>query len=540
MTAIIDVEARLRKVEALFAPWDTSHAPGLVVGIAQHGRTLYRRGFGMASLESATPNSVTTRMRIGSTSKHFLALAALLLQEEGRLNLDDSIGRYLPELTGMSGKPTLRQLFQHRGGIRCHIDLGFLGHGMLAAPVGSALATMAGQAGGNFAPGEAMIYCNGGYHLISLAVQRVAGAPLAEVLRERLFEPIGMASTALVASDYVVTPGIASLHLPSPDGSWRRGLFPSHELLSEGGIVSTIDDMLAWLAHLRTRDRFGSSATWSQLTSVAKEADGDAGYYALGLIVSRYRGIGTLGHPGGVIGGSSEMICVPALGLDIVIMSNGAKDAFPMRLAQEIMDILLSEKVGAPIPALAPAQYASILGDYASAETGMVYGLEAVGDSLVLRVAKCPDAVALEVAGDGWLQTGLSFLSRMRLRPTDNGDGLIVEFAGRQERYTRLEDIAASPAGQAAAIEGRYYSEESGIGAEFIGSGSGAVLRTWDRWGSAESDVMPLGGEWLHVRLRAAPEEFGAVIHFADSARGRCFRLSSARTRGLMFHATKV
>jgi CubicO group peptidase (beta-lactamase class C family) len=477
-------------------------------------------------------------MRIGSTSKHFLALAALLLQEEGRLNLDDPIGRYVPELTGMNAKPTLRQLFQHRGGTRCHIDLGFLGHGMLAAPVGSALATMARQAGTNFAPGEAMIYCNGGYHLISLAVQRVAKAPLADVLRARLFEPIGMASTSLVASDYVVTPGIASLHLPSPDGSWRRGLFPSHELLSEGGIVSTIDDMLAWLAHLRTRDRFGSAATWSQLTSVAREPNGDAGYYGLGLVVSKYRGIGTLGHPGGVIGGSSEMICVPALGLDIVIMSNGAKDAFPMRLAQEIMDILLSEKVGAPVPAPAPAQHASSLGDYASAETGMVYGLEAVADSLVLRVAKCPDAVALEDAADGWLQTGLSFMSGIRLRPTDHGEGLIVEFAGRQQRYTRLPDTAVSP-GQAAAIAGRYYSEESGIGAEFLGSGASTVLRTWDLWGSAESDVIALGGEWLHVRLRAAPDEFGAVIHFADSASGRCFRLSSARTRGLTFHATK-
>jgi D-aminopeptidase len=538
MTAIIDLEARLRQVDSLFAPWDTRHAPGLVVGIAQHGQTLYRRGFGMASLESAVANSPATRMRIGSTSKHFLALAALLLQEEGRLNLDDPIGRYVPELTGTNAKPTLRQLFQHRGGIRCHIDLGFLGHGMLAAPVGSALATMARQAGANFAPGDAMIYCNGGYRLISLAVERVAKAPLADVLHARLFEPIGMASTSLVASDYVVTPGIASLHLPSPDGSWRRGLFPSHELLGEGGIVSTIDDMLAWLAHLRTRDRFGSSATWSQLTSVAREPNGDAGYYGLGLIVSKYRGIGTLGHPGGVIGGSSEMICVPALGLDIVIMSNGAKDAFPMRLAQEIMDVLLSEKVSAAIPALAPAQHAASLGDYASAETGMVYGLEAVGDSLVLRVAKCPDAVALEDAADGWLQTGLSFSSGIRLRPTDHGQSLIVDFAGRQQRYTRLPDIAVTP-GQAAAIAGRYYSEESGIGAEFLGSGASTVLRTWDRWGSAESDVIALGGEWLHVRLRAAPDEFGAVIHFADSASGRCFRLSSARTRGLMFHATK-
>lgn len=539
MTEIIDLESRLRKVDALFAPWDTSHAPGLVVGIAQRGRTLYRHGFGMASLESAVANSPKTRMRIGSTSKHFLALTALLLQEEGRLDLDDPIGRYLPELKGTNVAPTLRQLLQHRGGTRCHIDLGFLGHGMFAAPVGSALATMARQAGANFAPGEAMIYCNGGYHLISLAVERVTKAPLADVLRERLFEPIGMAATSLVASDYAITPGMACLHLPAADGSWRRGLFPSHELLSEGGIVSTVDDMLAWLAHLRTRDRFGSPETWSQLTSVPTEHDGDAGHYGLGMIVSKYRGVGTMGHPGGVIGGSSEMICVPALGLDIVIMSNGAKDAFPMRLAQDVMDVLIPEKLSAPIPALAPAQYVSILGDYASVETGMVYGLEALGESLVLRVAKCPDAVPLEAATDGSLQTGLSFLGGIRLRPTDGGGSLIVEFAGRRERHARLPTVSASPR-EVAPIAGRYYSEECGIAAEFLTSGASTLLRTWDQWGSAESDVIALGGEWLQVRLRAAPEEFGAVIRFEDSATGRCFRLSSARTRGLTFHAANV
>jgi hypothetical protein len=210
-----------------------------------------------------------------------------------------------------------------------------------------------------------------------------------------------------------------------------------------------------------------------------------------------------------------------------------------MRLAQEIMDILLSEKLNTPIPAPAPSRYASSLGDYFCAETGMVYGLEAVGESLVLRVAKCPDAIALEASEDGWLQTGLSFLGAIRLLPLDDGNGLLIESAGRQQRHARLSGAADSPS-QAAPIEGRYYSEESGIAAEFRGSGTSTVLRTWDEWGSAESDVIPLGGEWLHVRLRAAPEEFGAVIRFEDSARGRCFRLSSARTRGLTFHATRA
>lgn len=537
---LVNLERRLNEVESLFAPWDTTHEPGLVVGIAHQGRTLYRRGFGMASLETGVANGPATRMRIGSTSKHFLALVVLLLQEEGRLNLDDPIGRHVPELTGINGKPTLRQLLQHRGGTRCHIDLGFIGHGRLAAPAGSALTILARQRGTNFAPGEAMIYCNGGYHLLSLAVSQMANAPLADVLQQRLFDPLRMVSTALVPSDYVITPGVACLHLPSRDGSWRRGLFPSEELLGEGGIVSTVDDMLAWAAHLRTRDRFGSPDLWRQLTSVVTEPEG-GNDYGLGLVVSRYRGIETLRHAGGVLGGASEMICLPAVGLNIVVLSNGAKGASPANLAQAILDVLLPETLGDPTPVAVSAQYASKLGDYGSVGTGMVYSLEAEGQSLALRVAKGPRATALEVCPDGWLQTGIAAgftgLGRIRVRPAAaDCEGLVIEFAGRRERHVRIAGSMLPPT-ETAQIVGQYASEESGIAAEIRDTGSGTVLRTWDSWGSTEFDLISLGGGWLQVRGKAEEDLFGGVIHFADSRAGRGFRLNTARTRGLTFHS---
>ena len=78
-------------------------------------------------------------MRIGSTSKHFTCLLALLLAEDGKLDIDAPIRTYIPELTGPGGEPTLRQLMQHRGGSRCYLDIGFIGHGMSVPPAGRAL-----------------------------------------------------------------------------------------------------------------------------------------------------------------------------------------------------------------------------------------------------------------------------------------------------------------------------------------------------------------------------------------------------------------
>src|SRR5580704_9467724 len=184
------------QLDAIFAPWNRTDEPGMVVGVVKDGATIYRRGFGMASLETGAANTPATRMRIGSISKHFTCLLALLLAEDAKLDLDQPIRTYIPELTGPGGEPTLRQLMQHRGGSRCYLDLSFVGHGMAVPPVGHALALQQRQKSRNFAPGEAMIYNNGGYHLVSIAIERVGGAPFEDQLRTRLFAPLGMNDTA--------------------------------------------------------------------------------------------------------------------------------------------------------------------------------------------------------------------------------------------------------------------------------------------------------------------------------------------------------
>ena len=101
--AIVDV------LDALFEPWNRRKAPGLTVGVSLAGRVLYRRGFGMASLETAVANGPATRMRIGSTSKHFTCLLILLLAQDGMIDLDAPIGTYIPELQGEVARPTIRQ-----------------------------------------------------------------------------------------------------------------------------------------------------------------------------------------------------------------------------------------------------------------------------------------------------------------------------------------------------------------------------------------------------------------------------------------------
>ncbi|MFC3215724.1 serine hydrolase domain-containing protein [Novosphingobium panipatense] len=107
----------------MFAPFDRTDAPGFAVGVAINGVPGYRRGFGMASIELPVALSPSIRMRIESTSKHFCVLAAMLLCEEGKLDLEASPRIYLPELPAWAEPMTVRQLMAHTSGMRDSLDL---------------------------------------------------------------------------------------------------------------------------------------------------------------------------------------------------------------------------------------------------------------------------------------------------------------------------------------------------------------------------------------------------------------------------------
>jgi D-aminopeptidase len=394
--------SEMKQLDALFAPHDRSDAPGIVVGIAQHGRTIYRRGFGLASVQHGVMNTPATRMRIGSTSKHFACLAALLLAEDGSLDVDAPATRWLPELPALQVVPTLRQFMQHTSGYRCGLQLGMTANGDAWQPGGWMLRTMTRQREVNFPPGHGQIYCNGGYHLLSIAIERVAGMSLADFMRERIFEPLEMRDTALVPSDRWITPGAASLHMARPASQgkgWSTGQLYSNEVLGEGGIISSIDDMLRWAVHLRSADkRVGSAESWRQMFEPAVLSGGIVSTYSLGLSHGRYKGLVTVSHAGGVIGGNSQMMCVPDHGLDVVIMAN-SYTASAGALAEQVIDTLLAGHLGAGPTRPQLARFRHLVGRRWHGPSGHLVGFDEAGDLISVSVFGTPPAPLLHDCG---------------------------------------------------------------------------------------------------------------------------------------------
>jgi D-aminopeptidase len=491
------------KLDELLRPWNRSDAPGLVIGVTLGGVPLYRRGFGLSSVELGTANTPKTRMRIGSSSKHFAALCALLLAEQGKLDLDRPARTYLPELTGVSGEPSLRQMMQHTSGLRDPFDLPLiLVHGSMSTIVapGAGFEFARRFSSTNYPAGERMVYCNQGYHLLSLAIERVSGMPYAAFLAHHVLAPLGMTDTALLASDMQMTPGLASLHVPQPDGSYRRGIYPSEELLGAGGMISTVDDMLKWLAHLRgANKRVGSAASWEQMLRRPRYSSGAEGDYCLGLICEDYRGVETIHHAGAVVGGTCQMLTVPEHQLDISLMFNRMDGAAPA-LALKVVDAVLGEKLQAAVPPLPAKGRETLVGRWYSAASRRMFGVVAqpVPEQepvLALSIQDQVGGLLREVEGGMVMTCSAHGAVVLRLPADAEPQALEILDSGHAERYVRLPAAGPAAGELAPQLLGRYRQADLGVDLSVVFDQDALYLNLYPRSGFTRFRLLPYSAE---------------------------------------------
>ena len=531
-------------LDAIFAPVDRTDAPGCVVGVRRNGRTLYRRGFGLASVEQAVANAPATRMRIGSSSKQFTCLAVMLLAEDELLDIDAPLDRYLPDLPGFPLAPSARQLMNHSGGYRCHLDAAGAANGDRMLPPGWAMRSILRQSGASFAPGQGQTYCNAGYHLLSVLVDRIAGVPFETFLKTRVLEPLGMLDTEAAPSDMRIVPGIATLHVPLPDGGWRRGIFGTEEIRGEGSLVSTVDDLLRWLAHLRGPKIVGSEESWRQMLDPPTLPGGERSIYALGLNRHEYRGVEVIHHAGAVIGGSAQVLTVPGHALDVVILSNGGRLS-PVDAAYRIVDALLAEELGPPGPPLAAlTSWRHLDGLYFGGQSGPVIGFGAVGEHLGLSIEGSPAYPVLRERGDV-LRVGFddAAMGPIEFRADElqtDGSGnppgrLETRESGIAHVLDRLKIGDEAAARLASALAGRYRSADLAATATLTERAGTARVLIEGEFGRVEGTLRALSADVL-LFLEGDGPASAAVLRLrrvADAVVG--FDVSLARGRGFRF-----
>jgi D-aminopeptidase len=525
MTATLPVKIDEAAIDAVFAHLDQSQLPGATVGIAVGGRPVYRKGFGLASIELPVVLTPSTRMRIGSTTKHFTCLTFLLLCEEGRAGLDDPVGRHLPELHAVARDVTMRQLMGNISGLIDPHDLCFQFSG-LGPDVTSdqMVAYFQDISAVNAAPGTTWNYNNGGFELVRTVVERLTGQPLGEVMAERLFAPIGMADTVLRSCTYNdFLPNRATAHMVTKEGRFERWTWMEH--IGSGGIVSTVDDMLRWLAHMDA-PVVGTAQSWAALRTPQTLANGTSTGYGLGLTTSRYRGVEVLHHGGGGLGNNTWMAKVPAAGLDLVVMVNRG-DVSGVTLANQILDACLPSLE----PAAEPFRGPFATGTFRSPQTGRVVQLLERDGQQIIAIGGLGLPFAPDDAGVLRPLGGVPY----QWAATLDGDPERPD-AIRLDLYGNVEDLVRVPAAglpDAAAIAGRYRSESTGSEVTIVVVDSAARMTTAGRFGSAGYHLEPLAdGIWQASAPRAIIPPGGVLAFDAD---GRGFGYSTSQTWALPF-----
>ncbi|NMC60733.1 MAG: serine hydrolase [Candidatus Methanofastidiosa archaeon] len=165
----------LTDVDKIFEGWNNSNSPGCELAIIKEGKILYKRGYGMADLEHDVPISSNTVFYVGSVSKQFTAMCLLLLEEEGKLSLDDNTRKYLPQFPEYNKPITIRQLIHHTSGIRDYLLLWYIsGKDYLDyMPEDEVYKLICSQKELDFTPGERHAYSNSGFFLSSLIIRKI-------------------------------------------------------------------------------------------------------------------------------------------------------------------------------------------------------------------------------------------------------------------------------------------------------------------------------------------------------------------------------
>jgi|GEM_PF-135969 len=453
----------------------TAETPGCAVGVSQNGKALVNRAYGLADIERKLPLSQNSLFDIGSTQKQFTAAAVLLLAQDGRLSLTDDIRKHLPELPDYGHKVTVDHLLTHTGGIRDWTGL------LPLAPEGTdVLRLILRQRGLNFAPGEEWSYSNSGFELAKEIVARVSGMSFAEFARRRLFEPLGMKSSAYVP-DIMRAGANAALGYQKDGAGWKPFMRLGNNR-GGGAVVSTVGDLLIWNDAL-AGGKLGKFVT-EKLHEETRLSNGRKLKYARGLVVDHTPGGLVVSHSGGAAGFSTWMGRVPEHGLSVAVTCN-FDPVSATALAARVSDLYLP-----PLPAAARSQAANtadVPGVDVAGRAGLFFD-ERTGEPMRLlvqegrlRIANGPPLVAVSREGFRPPRADMFFRSQDEFEMTFLSDDRL-EFrsmeGGQTTRYRRAQPWTPAAA-ELQSVEGRYESKEIGAVFEILpGTGGGIVMRS--------------------------------------------------------------
>lgn len=331
-------------MNAQYKPTD----PGAVVLAAKDGNILFRKAYGMASLELGVKQKPEFLFPLGSMVKQFTAVSILKLCQEGKISLQDDIRNYIPDYNTHGRRITIENLLTHTNGIISLYEMpGYMKMRRDEYRPDSLRKIFQDQEL-YFEPGTDWNYSNSGFTLLGMTIEKVSGISFSEYLQKNIFTPLGMTRTFIAAGDKIF-PGLVPYYKSAGKGTYKPGpYFSFSSLFAAGDIISCCDDMLKWDEALYTEKILRKVWLGKAWTSF-RLPGGQKTNYGYGWALGEYKGLQFIQHDG-IAGYLSDAIRVPEKHLYVFIASNNGSVS-PNDAANKIACRLLglSYKSGKPL-----------------------------------------------------------------------------------------------------------------------------------------------------------------------------------------------
>lgn len=499
--------------------------PGCAAAVSLNGETVFEKAFGLADLEHNVPNTTQTIFESGSVAKQFTAASLVLLQQDGKLSLDDPVRKYIPELPDYGSPLTIRHLLNHTAGLRdwgAVMSLTGAGRGDRVINQDLALDVITHQQALDFKPGSEYSYSNSGYNLAAIIVERVSKQKFPAFVEERLFKPLGMKNSSWRDDYQRVVPGRAQAYARQGNGSWRLNM-PFMNVYGNGGMLTTVGDWMKWNAMLDSQSLGAPLVTALETRGVLN--DGRKIAYALGLVVDSYKGMKDISHGGATAGYQTFLARYPDHKVSVGVMCNGTSPGAGGIAAN------ITDEIFGPFPETARTEPARISEDELKKFVGIWRNEKThtparfVIENGVSRWSGAritPMGGGQFTAGGNQLKFTLDKDSKPVSAETVDSDGEVTRFVPETEWKPTPADLAS--------FKGDWFSEEAGATISVALEGDKAFIKQRP---STSLQMQPLYKDHFSVQ--------GYVVWFTRDKNGKIDRLhvGASRMRDMPFVRVK-
>lgn len=362
-------EFRSRADSLVYTYLAETRAPSVAFAVIRGNDTLAYGAHGLANVEAWRAPVATTIYEIGSITKQFTSAAIMKLVEQGRVNLNDDLSKYVSQFPLHGKKVSIHQLLNHTSGIHSYTSSPEWAKTWNDKLTPDAVVKFVAADTFDFAPGTSYRYNNTGYVLLGMVIEKASGQTYANYLDAQFFKPLGLRSTSYCPSK-TTSPTFALGYSKGPNGTTRAQFLDLSHPFSAGALCSTVGDFAKWQRAL-DGGKVVSAASYARMSTADTLNNGSKINYGFGLVPGVFNGHKTVSHTGGIPGFATAATYVPDDRLSIVVFTN-YDGASPQTLLLNLLRVAygVAPQAASPpteSPATAPlsaADHDAIVGNY--------------------------------------------------------------------------------------------------------------------------------------------------------------------------------